>query len=50
MELVRWEPFEGLNTIQSRINDLFADGRARTYPTSTTGVWYPPVDLSLIHI
>ena len=25
MELVRWEPFEGLNRIQSRINDLFDD-------------------------
>ena len=45
MELVRWEPFEGLKTIQSRINDLFADGRTRAYPTSTTGVWYPPVDI-----
>jgi HSP20 family protein len=43
MELVRWEPFEGLKTLQSRINDLFADGR--THPTSTTGVWYPPVDI-----
>ena len=45
MELVRWEPFEGLNTIQSRINDLFADDRTRGYPTSTTGVWFPPVDI-----
>ena len=45
MELVRWEPFEGLNTIQSRINDLFTAGRTRAYPTSTTGVWYPPVDI-----
>src|SRR6266542_6056462 len=45
MELVRCEPFEGLNTIQSRINDLFADGRARAYPTPITGVWYPPVDI-----
>ena len=44
MELVRWEPFEGLNTIQSRINDLFADGRTRA-SDSTTGVWYPPVDI-----
>jgi HSP20 family protein len=47
MELVRWEPFEGLNRIQSRINDLFDDtfGRARNYPTSTAGVWVPPVDI-----
>src|SRR5438093_9839723 len=47
MELVRWEPFEGLNRIQSRINDLFDDtfGRARNYPASTAGVWCPPVDI-----
>lgn len=47
MELVRWEPFAGLNGIQSRINDLFGDNfaRARSYPSSTTGVWLPPVDI-----
>jgi HSP20 family protein len=47
MEMVRWEPFEGLNRIQSRINDLFdeAFGRSRNYQTASTGVWYPPVDI-----
>ena len=47
MELVRWEPFEGLNKIQFRINDLFDEtfGRSRAYPTSTAGVWVPPVDI-----
>ncbi len=47
MDLVRWEPFEGLNRIQSRINDLFDDtfDRSRAYPSSTTGVWFPPVDI-----
>ena len=48
MDLVRWEPFEGLSRIQSRINELFDDtfGRARqAYPTSSTGVWFPPVDI-----
>jgi len=47
MELVKWEPFEGLNRIQSRINELFDDtfGRSRAYPTSATGVWFPPVDI-----
>ena len=45
MELVRWEPFEGLKTLQSRINDLFTDGQTRGYQTSTAGVWYPPVDI-----
>jgi hypothetical protein len=44
MELVKWEPFEGLNRIQSRINELFDDtfGRSRAYPGSTTGLWFPP--------
>src|SRR3989449_9092004 len=47
MDLVRWEPFEGLNRIQSRINDLFDDtfGRSRAYPSSTTRVWFPPIDI-----
>ena len=47
MDLVRWEPFEGLNRIQSRINDIFEEtfGRSRGYPTSTPGVWFPPVDI-----
>jgi len=47
MELVRWDPFDGLNRIQSRINDLVDEtfGRSRAYPTSTTGVWFPPVDI-----
>jgi len=46
MDLVRWEPFEGLTRIQSRINDLFDDtfGRART-SSPATGVWFPPVDI-----
>jgi len=43
MELVRWQPFEGL----SNINDLFEDayGRSRHFHTAPTGVWYPPVDI-----
>jgi HSP20 family protein len=47
MELVRWEPFDGLNKIQSRINDLFDDtfGRPRTYAKAPAGVWLPPVDI-----
>lgn len=47
MELVRWEPFEGLNRIQSRINDLFEEtfGRPRMHHPATNGVWYPPVDI-----
>src|SRR4030065_1915125 len=47
MELVRWEPFEGLNKIQFRINDLFDEtlGRSRAQQTSTAGVWLPSVDI-----
>ena len=47
MDLVRWEPFEGLTRIQSRINDLFEDtfGRSRTVQNSANGVWFPPVDI-----
>jgi HSP20 family protein len=47
MELVRWEPFEGLNRLHNRINDLFDEsvGRARTLPSATAGVWLPPVDI-----
>lgn len=47
MDLIRWEPFEGLNKIQSRINDLFEEafGRPRLPRTPTAGVWYPAVDI-----
>ena len=47
MELVRWEPFNGLDRIHSQINEFFdeAFGRARAYPTSGTSAWYPPVDI-----
>jgi HSP20 family protein len=47
MDLVRWEPYEGLNRIQSRINDLFEEtfGRSRLPQTPTSGIWYPPVDI-----
>jgi hypothetical protein len=43
MELVRWEQVEGVNRIQSRINELFEDtyGRARAQQSAPTGVWYP---------
>ena len=47
MDLVRWEPFEGLSRIQNRINDLFDDtfGRARSSSIAAPGVWFPPVDI-----
>jgi HSP20 family protein len=47
MDLVRWEPFDGLGRIQSRINEFFEEafGRARAFPTSVASAWYPPVDI-----
>jgi HSP20 family protein len=47
MELVRWEPFEGLNRVQSRMNELFDDtfGRTRAQQSDAARVWYPPVDI-----
>jgi HSP20 family protein len=47
MDLVRWEPFDGLNKMQSRINALFdevfdrANGHLPTYSHES----YPPVDI-----
>jgi HSP20 family protein len=43
MEIVRWQPFQGLGNI----NDLFEDAysRSRHLHTAPTGVWYPPVDI-----
>src|SRR6476661_1889632 len=47
MELVRWDQVEGVNRIQSRINDVFDDmfGRTRAQQSAAAGVWYPPVDI-----
>ena len=47
MELVRWEQVDGVNRIQSRINELFEDtfGRTRAQQGAATGAWYPPVDI-----
>jgi HSP20 family protein len=48
MDLVRWEPFEGLNLVQSRISELFEEtfGRPRlTHAAVDGGLWYPPVDI-----
>jgi len=47
MELVRWEQVEGVNRIQSRINELFEDtfGRTRVQQGAATAVWNPPVDI-----
>jgi HSP20 family molecular chaperone IbpA len=45
MELVRWEPFEGLSKMQSRINDLFGESLGRSWTTPSVSTWHPPVDI-----
>ncbi|MPZ75574.1 MAG: Hsp20 family protein [Deltaproteobacteria bacterium] len=47
MQLVRWEPFDGFNKVQSRINDLFGDGFGRSWDNAATRSesWYPAVDI-----
>lgn len=46
MELVRWEPFEGLNRLHGRINDLFDGSFARALPSAAAAAaWLPPVDI-----
>src|SRR5574341_2288933 len=46
MDLARWEPFEGLSQVQSRISNLFEEAfGASRLSHSGAGVWYPPVDI-----
>jgi len=46
MDLARWEPFEGLSQVQSRISNLFEEafGTPRQRQAGA-GIWYPPVDI-----
>lgn len=46
-DLARFEPLDGLNRIQSRLNDLFEQAWSPSRPNQTAlaGVWYPPVDI-----
>lgn len=46
MELVRWDPFNGLDRFHSRMNELFEDvfGRANALPSMHNG-GYPQVDI-----
>ncbi|MGH7843685.1 MAG: Hsp20/alpha crystallin family protein [Candidatus Binatia bacterium] len=47
MELVRWEPFEGLTRVQSGINDLLEEafGRSGQPQAAPSTNWYPAVDV-----
>ena len=45
MELVRWEPFESMNKMHARINDLFGENFGRSWAKPNSATWYPPVDV-----
>ena len=46
MELVAWAPFESLNQVQSRINNLFDESFGRSWSKAAPSrVWYPAVDI-----
>ncbi len=47
MELVRWEPFEGLDGIRNRMNELFEEAfnRSRPHQASSASAWWPAVDI-----
>jgi HSP20 family protein len=46
MEIVTWTPFESLNKVQSRINDLFDESFGRSWSNAEVGrAWYPAVDI-----
>jgi HSP20 family protein len=46
MELVAWAPFENLNQVQSRINNLFDESFGRSWSNAEANrVWYPAVDI-----
>ena len=45
MEVVRWEPFESLNKMHARINDLFGESLGRTWAKPSSATWYPLVDV-----
>jgi HSP20 family protein len=48
MELVRWEPFNGVDKFHSRMSEFFEDvfGRPQRASSVQNGVWYPRVDIS----
>ncbi len=46
MNLIRWEPFRDLLTLQDRMNRMFNDPLARlTTPVEAASGWFPPVDI-----
>ncbi len=47
MDLVRWDPFDGLDRLETEFNEVFdrALGRSRVDPVSSARPWYPAVDI-----
>ncbi len=47
MEWARWDPFDGLDTIQSRIHEFFDEAfpPSLEYRSSATRGWYPAIDI-----
>lgn len=46
MNLIRWEPFRDLLTLQDRMSHVFNDPFARfTFPMESAKGWLPPVDI-----
>ena len=48
MELVRWEPFNDVDKLHSRMSEFFEDvfGRPQRASSVQNSVWYPRVDIS----
>ena len=46
MNIVRWDPFRDVVTLQDRVNRLFGDSLSRLNPEEGTwGAWAPPVEI-----
>jgi len=45
MELVRWEPFNGLDKMHSAFNDLFNENFGQSWVQPASTKWYPAVDV-----
>ncbi len=45
MELVRWDPFREMDTLQERMNRLFEESIFKLRPTRSEALWSPAVDI-----
>lgn len=51
MDLVKWDSFDGLNRMQSRMNELFDEvfGRSPMVSATAGNLWHPAVDILESH-